>query len=247
MGLRPGWRALVLLGGVLSCLPAHAYRPFDGTDAAVAEAGELELELGPVQHLREGSERSWLAPAAIANWGLAGDRELVLEGKVRTFQDRPAEGFRTGLVDDALSLKQVHRRGSLQGEAGASVASECGVLLPNVHAESGTGFTCAAIVSHRVSAVTFHFNAALSRTRAHRGGRFFSLIVEGHPDAAVRPVMEVFHQRESGGFEEDSALVGVIWRAAGNLSFDAGLRAARAAGADVREVRAGLTWSFAMR
>jgi hypothetical protein len=27
---------------------AHAYRPFDGTDADVAELGDFELELGPV-------------------------------------------------------------------------------------------------------------------------------------------------------------------------------------------------------
>lgn len=244
---RAGWLPPVFLGGVLSCLPAYAYRPFDGTDASVADAGDFELELGPVQRLREGSERAWIAPAAIANWGLPNDRELVLEGKVRTFQDRPAEGFRTGLVDDALSLKQVHRRGTLQDEAGVSIASECGILLPNVHAESGTGFTCAAILSHRLPAVTFHFNAALSRTREHRGDRFFSLILEGQPGGPVRPVMEVFHERENGGFEENSALAGLIWRAAQNLSFDAGVRAARAGGEDVREVRAGLTWSFSMR
>ena len=245
MRLRPGgWLPLVFLVGVLACAPAYAYRPFDGTDASVADAGEFELELGPLQHVREGSERSWIAPAAIANWGLPHDRELVFEGKIRTFQDRPEQGFRSGLVDDALSLKQVHRRGSLQDEAGVSLASECGILLPNFHAESGTGFTCAAIVSHRLQALTFHFNAALSRTREHHADRFFSLILEGHVEGAVRPVMEVFHERENGGFEENSVLAGLIWRAADNLAFDAGLRAARTAGENVREVRAGLTWSF---
>ena len=238
---------LLLVAGILSVPAAYAYRPFDGTDASVPDAGEFELELAPVQHLREGSERSWIAPAVVANWGLPSDRELVLEGKVRTFEDRPAEGSRTALVDDALSLKQVHRRGSLQDGTGASVASECGILLPNVHAESGTGFTCAAILSHRLPAATVHLNAALSRTREHRTERFFSLIVEGPAWGATRPVMEVFHERDNGGFEENSALAGLIWRASENLSFDAGLRAARAAGEEVREVRAGLTWSFAVR
>jgi hypothetical protein len=170
----------------------------------------------------------------------------VLEGKVRTLQDTPAEGFRTSLVDNALSLKQVLRRGSLQDEAGMSIASECGILLPDVHAESGTGFTCAAIFSQRLKPVTYHFNAALSRTREHRAARFFSLILEGHAAGRVRPVIEVFHEHENGGFEENSALAGLVWKARENLSFDAGLRAARAAGEDIREVRAGLTWAFSL-
>jgi hypothetical protein len=42
---------------------AEAYRPFDGTDAAVAETGEMEIELGPVESLREGAVRTLLAPS----------------------------------------------------------------------------------------------------------------------------------------------------------------------------------------
>src|SRR5437870_4586230 len=33
---------------------ALAYRPFEGTDAAVADSGELEIELGPAEPLRDG-------------------------------------------------------------------------------------------------------------------------------------------------------------------------------------------------
>ena len=244
------WRTSSLLAaaGLLTAMPALAYRPFDGTDATVAEDGTFELELGPVQHLREGQERSWITPAVVGNWGLPNDRELVLEGKVRTFQDAPAEGFRTGLIDDALSLKQMHRRGVLQDESGPSVASECTVLLPNIHGDStGTGFGCAAIVSHRVSFGTLHLNAALSRTREHQTARFVSLIAEGPASQSVRPVMEIFHERDNAGFEENSVLAGLIWRAAEKLSFDAGVRLARAADEEVREIRAGLTWTFSRR
>jgi len=36
----------------------EAYRPFDGTDAAVADTGEMEIELGPVETFaREPSAR----------------------------------------------------------------------------------------------------------------------------------------------------------------------------------------------
>ena len=44
------------------CGEAEAYRPFDGTDAAVVETGEIEVELGPVEYLRIGAERALLAP-----------------------------------------------------------------------------------------------------------------------------------------------------------------------------------------
>src|SRR5256885_2367450 len=40
-----------------------AYRPFDSTDADVAHAGEVEIELGPAQWLRERGKRFLQAPA----------------------------------------------------------------------------------------------------------------------------------------------------------------------------------------
>ena len=51
------------------CGEADAYRPFDGTDAAVAETGEIEIELGPVEYLRTGAERMLLAPDLRVNYG----------------------------------------------------------------------------------------------------------------------------------------------------------------------------------
>jgi hypothetical protein len=49
---------------------ALAYRPFDGTDAAVADPGQLEIELQPVGRLQEGSERFLFAPDVVFNFGL---------------------------------------------------------------------------------------------------------------------------------------------------------------------------------
>ena len=48
-------------------IPAQAYRPFDGTDAAVVDEHEFELELGPVEYTREGSTKSLIAPAIVGN------------------------------------------------------------------------------------------------------------------------------------------------------------------------------------
>ena len=48
--------------------PARAYRPFDGTDAAVAKKGEMEIELQPAGRLRDESGTSLIAPATVINY-----------------------------------------------------------------------------------------------------------------------------------------------------------------------------------
>src|SRR5262252_1839309 len=60
----------------------EAYRPFDGTDAAVADTGEMEIELGPVEYLRAGAERTLLAPDLRINYGFIRGWEAALEGKL---------------------------------------------------------------------------------------------------------------------------------------------------------------------
>jgi hypothetical protein len=49
--------------GVTATRDAGAYRPFDGTDAAVAEVGEFELEYGPAQLSGEGKNYYFIARA----------------------------------------------------------------------------------------------------------------------------------------------------------------------------------------
>jgi hypothetical protein len=224
--------------------PAHAYRPFDLTDADVTDEGELELELG-VAHLREGSDRFLIAPAVVGNLGITGGREVVLEGKLRT-PLHDAEESQSILEDTALSLKQLHRRGSLQDGAGVSVASECGVLLPEVHGDSHTGASCLGVASQRWSMATVHLNIGLALDREHNWERTFGGIVEGPHDWAVRPALELIAERNNTGSQTNSALVGLIWQAQEDLAFDLGARAARADGQDVYEVRAGLTWGLSV-
>jgi hypothetical protein len=61
--------------------PAWAYRPFDGTDAAVAAPGELEIELQPAGRLRENGSTTLVAPATVFNYGLSEGWEAVFEGQ----------------------------------------------------------------------------------------------------------------------------------------------------------------------
>src|SRR5690242_496670 len=228
----------------LVTLPAYALRPYDGTDADVAGPKEFELELGPVHYLREGGNKGVLAPAVIANWGIEHDREIVLEGKLQhLFSAEPGE-HKTSVVDTALSLKQVHRRGSMQDEPGVSVASECGWLLPTIHGESGTGLACAAIVSQRWAAATVQLNALIGRTRNHEWNPFLGVILEGPHPWTARPVAEIFTKNDSGGGYKHSALVGAIRRSREQLSFDFAVRAPHTNGPSITEVRAGFTVAF---
>lgn len=226
---------------------ALSYRPFDSTDADVARAGEAEIELGPVQWLRQGSKRFLQAPAAIANIGFSRDRELVIEGRHEVALDREPGEPRAMLVDNGAFIKQVLRRGVLQDESGPSVATEYGVLLPSVNDEHGTGFSVAGIVSQRWTAATVHLNAALARTREHEPDLFLGTILEGPFAWRVRPVAEIFAERAHGGPRIDSLLVGAIWRVREGLSFDAALRSAQAGAEAIHELRLGLTWAFSLK
>jgi hypothetical protein len=223
---------------------ASAYRPFDSTDADVADAGDVELEIGPAGYLHEGSDKFFVIPAWVGNLGIGNGREIVLEGKFLTPSGNAGDS-RTVLGDTALSLKQIHRRGSLQDGTGVSVASECGLLLPEVHRESGTGAGCAAIVSNNWPTVSAHFNAGLFRERDHSWNRIVGLIIEGAHDSVVRPALEILSEHGSDGSWSDSALVALIWQQSEHLSFDAGIRAGRANSQSVQEIRIGLTWGFA--
>jgi hypothetical protein len=129
----------LMLSGFLAVRSDHAnaFRPFDGTDAAVAGLGELELELEPAGLLRQGAERTLIAPAAILSVGVAEAWEAVLEGQRETGLS-PASG-RSSLVGNGAFLKGVVRDGVLQEKSGPSIATEVGVLLPGINDESGLG------------------------------------------------------------------------------------------------------------
>ncbi len=243
MTLRWLWIAVALLAQ----RDALAYRPFDSTDADVAHAGEVEIELGPLQWLRQGGKRFLQAPALVANVGLSHDHELVVEGRHEIALDRQPGEPRSALVDNGAFIKQVLRRGVLQDQPGVSIATEYGLLLPEVNGAHGTGFSLAGIVSQRWEAATIHLNAVLARTREHEPDLFLGTILEGPFTWAVRPVAEVFTERPRDGPRTDSLLVGAIWRVRDGLSFDAGVRSARVGDDAVHELRLGLTWALSYR
>jgi len=214
----------------------------------------MEIEFGPAGYLRAGGQ-SWLvAPAAIANLGVAHGWELVLEGKQFWRLGSPtlspsADTPRFVITDSALSVKHVLVDGILQGRARPGLACEVGVLLPALHEEGGMGAAAAVILSSGVGPVVSHVNLQAIFSRTHEPGGFVSLIVEGPQRWPVRPVLELAGERERGGTGTLSALAGLIWTVSPSLVFDGAARIGRQDEAleehtTLFELRLGLTWSF---
>jgi len=227
--------------------PARAYRPFDGTDADVADVGNFELELGPVGWYSLGPGHYLVAPATVLNLGIVRGWELV--GDFQNFvglEPLPGEA-RVRLLETDVLLKALLVSGSLQGEGrGPSAAVEFGPLIPNVNGEEGFGASCDLIVSQRWEGLVLHANNWVQLTRGSLHLEWFEgVILEGSLEDAFRPVGEVFVEHEwVTGITEWSGLVGGIWRAKSGLDFDVGLREARLGDQPVTEVRLGLTWTF---
>lgn len=242
--MRASGRAASILASLLLALPARAYRPFDSTDADVVDRGEVEVELGPVGYVDEDGSELLVTPDLVVNVGLHPRAEFVVEGRGLVSLDDDADERRYRLVDTAALAKGLLRRGSLQGETGPSVALEVGILLPTLHDESGIGAEAIGIVSQRWRHLTAHLNGTVARTRAETWELGVGLILEGPERWVVRPAIEGTFFRELDETSEASGLVGVVWGARDDLAFDLAFRYARDDDADVRELRAGFTWSF---
>ncbi len=224
-----------------SAAPVSAFRPFDGTDAAVVDPGKMEVELQPAGRLRDEAGTSLIAPATRFNYGFTEGWEAVLEGLIQTPLSPSGP---SSLSAAGMFLKGVVRPGTLQGKSGPSIATEFGVLLPDSIGPSGYGASLAWIVSQRWDWGTINLNAATAVTREHHGDVFLGVIVEGPAKWAVRPVAEVFYEKEFGQFETISGLVGLIWQLQEDLAVDVGLRHALRNSRPVDELRAGVTFGF---
>jgi hypothetical protein len=223
--------------------PAFGYRPFDGTDAAVTEPGKAEVELQPAGRLQEGSQSFLVAPGIVINFGLVKGLELVFEGRLL---EPLSSSEPPNLTDAGTFLKYIVRPGVLQDKSGPSIATEFGVLYPETAGDSHFGASWAGIISQRWDWGTVHFNVQTQFNREQRADLFVGLIVEGPHTWKVRPVTEVFYEDDVGSAQTISALVGLIWQVSEDLSFDVAVREASLNGHPVNELRAGLTFAFAL-
>jgi hypothetical protein len=232
---------IATLGFVAWSGPASAYRPFDGTDAGVADVNETEVELQPFGYQRTGTQSTAVAPFVVYNYGFAERWEMVLQTEMLT----PITGGRQpSVAATGAFLKYVIVPGSLQGKSGISVATEFGPLLPGINADPGVGFSWAGIVSQRWDWGTAHFNVEANLTRDHQAEAFIGVILEGPRDWNVRPVFETFYDKVWNETESRSVLIGAIWQVEKDLALDAAYRYGTVNGHAVNEIRAGLTFAF---
>lgn len=219
--------------------PASAYRPFDGTNAAVVDVGEAEIQLQPAGELGAGSRNALTGPYTVIDYGFAERWELILESRGQA----PPAGTGPTPVSDEVMLKYVVQPGVLQDKPGLSIATEFGPLLPNI-GEPGMGFEWEGIVSQRWEWGTVHLNVWTELTREQYGEIHFDAIIEGPHNWTLRPVLEVYSDTVFNQSQTYSALVGAIWQVRDNLAFDVGLRYALVNGRAVNELRAGVTFGF---
>lgn len=233
LGVGLGFLAAVLIWAP----PVMAYRPFDSTDAAVADKGTFEVELSPLSYRHDDDGTAWISPSARLNYGFAEDWEAVLEGQAEHFPH-----MRSRVTEAQFDIKGVLQEGSLQEKEGWSLGTEASVLLPGINDQNGAGFELAGIASNRWDWGTVHFNIAAELTRDQRLGTFLGMIIEGSDDWPVRPVAEVNYQRTRE--EETSLLLGAIWKVKNHLAFDIGFRHAWINSRPDEQIRAGLTFAL---
>jgi len=245
MPTSPVWRLFIASIALVSlAAPASAYRPFDGTDAAVADPGEVEIEFQPAGVISSEEQKTLIAPATVFNFGIVKDWEAVFEGLVQTPLTPSGP---TSLSASGAFLKYVLREGVMQDRPGPSIATEFGVLFPDSIGDTGFGARIDGIVSQRWEWGSVSFNLAGELTRDQKADLFSGVILEGPFKWKVRPVAEFFYEEEFGKAHTISGLIGAIWQVQDNLSFDVAFRHAMVNGAPVNEVRAGLTIGFPLR
>jgi hypothetical protein len=222
---------------------AIAFRPFDGTDARVAEAHLFELEMSPISYARMGSERFLIAPGMSLNYGTGSGFEFALEGESVMFMHADPEGDSPRLGEAAFEFKKVLRPGVLQKKKGPSIATEESVEFPS-RGQSHAGFGASLIVSQPLPSAStmLHFNAELARTQEQQTERFVSMILEGPEAWPVRPVGELSWKRAGEEIGVRGFLAGLIWQTRQGLTMDAAVKFLDGGGEHGLELRTGFTW-----
>ena len=118
-----------------------AYRPFDGTDADVAEPNKVEIEFQPVGALREGSDRSLVAPATVVEHRVC----RALGGGVRgprVCAAAPVGTLRNRLMP-ACSSSMCFAKAACRKSPGSASPPSSACCLPGVNADRGVGASLA--------------------------------------------------------------------------------------------------------
>jgi hypothetical protein len=231
----------------LYCLMApaslRAYRPFESTDAAVAETSKLEVEFGYLEFANDDGRNSLAEPSLRLNYGIAERFEISFEGALQVFESH--SGHDLQLLDPEFSLKCVLLEGPLQdAPSPVGVAVEFGLLFPETTEDSTWGFESVLIASWRLREFTFHLNGGAEWPREEQDPALvWGLIVERPITKDLRGAVEVNGEAAEGRTAVVSALAGLIWEH-DKIAYDAGIRfGLNDAAADIA-LTAGLTFKL---
>jgi hypothetical protein len=204
-------------------LTALAYRPFESTDAAVADKGVSEVEFGLVDFEHRNGQNTVFSPDLRYNFGFATNWEVALEGALQVFDSASTRDF--DLLDPELNLKGVLIDGPLQkGHSPVSLAVEVGALLPETVPNSGFGLESVLIASFRTGNFTWHVNGGGGLLRGSSDSfALWGIIVERPISKSLRLAAEINGQFGHGLSAEHSVLVGALWDFH-KITFDAGAR-----------------------
>jgi hypothetical protein len=246
-------RAVALVAVTLAVAASRralAYRPFVSTDAAVADRGEVEIELGMAGFRGPHRSATIDVPELVVNLGVAPDVEFVGEFTLVNDLTHDANEEPTRFEDSGVSLKWVARDGVLQDESGVSLAVELKALLPTLRGQDRPGAQLVGILSDRRLGWTYHLNAgALVEPSGSDPGAVWGVIVERPLVGPLRAVAEINGESVRGGRPNNSALVGAVWSITApaplhELSFDIALRHGLSSAAQDWGGTAGVTFAF---
>ena len=116
----------VVIAALLCGSRAEAYRPFDGTDADVAEPAP-ELEMGPVHWYDRGGQQYLLAPVTVLNFGILPGTELVIDFRGSLALDRSMVARARRCSTGDIVVKHVLRKGTLQGSRSLALPPSLGL------------------------------------------------------------------------------------------------------------------------
>jgi hypothetical protein len=230
---------------------AFGYRPFVSTDAAVADVGEVEVELGFAGFRQDHHRVTIVAPTLIGNLGVVRDLEVVGEFKLANDLTHRRGDDATRFEDTAVSLKWVFREGVLQDDGTRpSLAVELSALVPTLRDQTRPGGELVGLLSGRTLGWTYHVNGgALVEPGTSEPGVTWGVIAEHAIRGPLRAVAEVNGESVRRSRADDSALLGLVWSVRApaplhELSFDVGVRRGLSAAADAWGGTAGVTFAF---
>jgi len=203
--------------GFFSPDSAFAYRPFDGTDAAVANRRDGNSSYSRSAHIRKAATRPHRTRPRCLIFGLSEGWEAVFEGQGQT---PLSPAGRPGLTSAAHS-SACAAAGQPAGQGRAEGYDEFGVLFPDSTGENGFGASVAGSISQRWDWGAFTQRRG-RRSHARHSRPLCRHHCRGAGEVEVRPERKFYEENSGGRTHLGAGRSDMAVRE--NLAVDVGLR-----------------------